>query len=635
MAWKTRIAWLSWIGCLALVCAAVASACGGSSAAPGYSVRPDGGGAADTGTNVLGADAGGGETGSTLGNNQDSGPPQGTVPPLSMEACQACTAAGGTCANNMCTLTDNPGSLSTTVQGQLKAGGNGDSRFAWLYPYDQTIFPHGLLPPTLQFDGTAPDALYVHVSFSEFDYQGYYGKSSPGRLTMSQLVWTALTLSANAPVKVEVTKLSGGSVSGPITETWGIAHGSLRGTIYYETYNSTLAGGLGGVGIMQIQPGASTPKVVRSGCGNVCHTASADGSTLVANTAFPAGSASYDLKNNAATMMAEADDRFTYGGLYPDGSFAMSATNYRTWLDTASGLFDTKTGANIPAPGWDGVVRNCGTAAFSPDGKYIAFNHEDTGGGHTLALMNFDLATHGFSGLVDVVTDPSTTLAWPAFTPDSQWIVYHAGSNAAFETDEGATGDISIVNRMTHTTHRLSALDGYTGSGSQTYLPAQDPGLSFAPTVLPEAVGGYFWVVFTSHRSYGNTLASMASDGQDADDLGKLWVAAMDIPPTGGEFPPTVTDPSHPAFYLDGQESQADNLRGFWVLNPCKADGSGCQSGDDCCGGYCQGGEGGMPVCSSMAGGCSNEFDKCTTSSDCCNSTLQCIAGRCAQTTPQ
>ena len=96
-----------------------------------------------------------------------------------------------------------------------------------------------------------------------------------------------------------------------------------------------------------------------------------------------------------------------------------------------------------------------------------------------------------------------------------------------------------------------------------------------------------------------------------------------------------MVDPSHPAFYLDGQESQADNLRGFWALNPCKADGTSCASGDDCCGGYCRGTDAGASTCASTASGCSNEFDKCTTASDCCNSTDQCIAGRCAQPTPQ
>ena len=122
----------------------------------------------------------------------------------------------------------------------------------------------------------------------------------------------------NGPfLKVSVSKVSGTTVSGPITESWTVAQGSLRGTIYYETYDSTIlggggsdAGGLGailgsvlaeatGIGIMKIQPGATQPTPLKSGCGNVCHAASADGSTLVAATTI-ASSSSYDLKTNAS-----------------------------------------------------------------------------------------------------------------------------------------------------------------------------------------------------------------------------------------------------------------------------------------------------------------------------------------------
>ena len=55
-------------------------------------------------------------------------------------------------------MSENPGNVDATTQGKLKAGGNADAKFRWLYPYDQTIFPRGIDGPVMQFDGAVPDA---------------------------------------------------------------------------------------------------------------------------------------------------------------------------------------------------------------------------------------------------------------------------------------------------------------------------------------------------------------------------------------------------------------------------------------------------------------------------------------------
>jgi hypothetical protein len=494
----------------------------------------------------------------------------------------------------------------------------------------------------MQFAGDASDAEYVHITSTNIDYKGYFAGGAKGavRLALTQQGWDAVLAAVGATdtVKVAVTKISGSSLTGPISESWTIAQGSLRGTIYYETYDSaiitkatdggvvsTLVNGLvaevTGIGIMRIQPGATQPTPLKAGCGNVCHSASADGSTLVSATSLLT-SVSYDLKTDASTILRQDNDHFTYGGLYPDGTFLMSDTNFRESTNTTSQLFDTKTGANIAAPGWDGVIKSAGTTSFAPDGTQMAFVHEDVSG-HVLAKMDFAVGTKTFSNLVDLATDPNGYVGWPAFTPDGKSVVYHSGSNAAFETDLDATGDVYIVDVATKTVHRLDALDGYTSSGTSTYLPAGDAHLNFAPTVLPEAVGGYFWTVFTSHRSYGNLAPSKAGADQD----GKLWVAALDIGAPAGQ------DVSQPAFYLDGQELKADNLRGFWVLPPCAQNGGTCTSGDQCCSGFCRG-SGGALMCVNKPPGCSNQYESCTTSSDCCTAGEPCINGRCALPAP-
>lgn len=99
-------------------------------------------------------------------------------------------------------------------------------------------------------------------------------------------------------------------------------------------------------------------------------------------------------------------------------------------------------------------------------------------------------------------------------------------------------------------------------------------------------------------------------------------------------------DRSHPPFYLPGQELQAGNMRGFAALDPCKADGEGCESAAECCGGYCRqtGSDEGAPVfqCVPPPGGCAQEDERCTTTADCCDapSGYQCINGQCARPSP-
>ncbi|HEX3771935.1 MAG TPA: hypothetical protein VHV30_13760 [Polyangiaceae bacterium] len=625
------------VGLVCLTVAAVAGACGTSkpTLSSGDPATDDGGGGG-----TFGSTSSGGDDASNSGFGSSSGAASSSGGGSTV--CDAtCTSAGGKCNGTMCTIAENPGGVGNSTQTQLQGKGSADANFKFVYPYDGTVFARGLVAPTLQFASDAADAVYVHMTAPNLDYKGYFkSTASPGvNFTLPQKSWDAIADSVGATDKltVSVAKISGSTVSAPITETWAMAQGSLRGTIYYETYDSKIltggsdAGGLaailglalaeaGGIGIMKIEPGATQPTPLIAGCGNVCHAASADGSTLVAATTT-ATSASYDLKSGATQYVASPSTALTYGGLYPDGSFLMSATDFRLSGNSVSQLFDTKTGASIAAPGWDGVVKRGGTVAFAPDGKQIAFVHEDKDG-HTLAKMDFNAATKTFSGLVDLASDPGGYIGWPAFTPDGKSVIYHSGSSQAFETDEGATGDVYIVDVASKTVHRLDSLDGYKGSGN--YLPANDPKLTFAPTVLPEAVGGYFWTVFTSHRSYGNLSPSMAAADQD----GKLWVSAIDIGAAPG------TDASHPAFYLDGQELAADNLRGYWVLSPCEQNGSSCATGDQCCTGFCRS-SGGKMECVNKPSGCAMDYESCTTASDCCTAGDECINGRCSGVTPK
>jgi hypothetical protein len=144
--------------------------------------------------------------------------------------------------------------------------------------------------------------------------------------------------------------------------------------------------------------------------------------------------------------------------------------------------------------------------------------------------------------------------------------------------------------------------------------------------------------MFSSRRGYGNTISpgGTVAGGDDAwgKPRKKIWVAAIDI-----DYPNKL-DASHPAFYLPGQELDQGSIRPFVSLEPCRPQGASCESGADCCDGFCREtgrNPDGTPVLECVpppVSACSNLDEACITAADCCDPTLLCIIGRCSLPTP-
>jgi hypothetical protein len=590
-------------------------------------------------------------------------------------------------------ITDNPGNLPTADQTALKAGGPADPAFKFLYPYDGTVFARGISAPVLQFGdgksiGGSANGTYLRMTTTHFSYEQYALGGTPVTVTLPDPVWKGVTLSAKSAdkVTVAVNKRTGTTVSGPVTENWSVAQATLKGFIYYSTYKSPLlpwnnATQTGG-GILRIKPG-STAEVVRSGC-VVCHSVSANGGVLAAaigpDLSNPTSSDTQNLSFQSATPMPRGvgatGQQYAFAGLTPDGTLAL--TNGVPALgppyvphglsnDYQSSLVNTQTGAPVASPSLASLVKHAQAPAFSPDGKHVTFVNGDLYPARALSLMDFD-GTSVFSNLKTLVTETDTTtswgspqpktIAWPSFMPDSQGILYHEGDSFDSSGFTGGTtqsnaqyAELRLV-ELDGTIKKLNALNGRDASGT-TYLPygeAIDGNLDYEPNVMPLAVGGYYWVVFTSRRAYGNTVApgraatGMAFDDPTMDPWGsnagpsprkKLWVAAIDL----NHADPTNLDPSHPAFYLNGQELESANMRAFAALAPCAANGQSCESGADCCNGFCRQTSTdsmGNPVlqCVPPPQGCSNVDELCTTAANCCDPGDLCVNGRCAQPSP-
>ena len=168
-------------------------------------------------------------------------------------------------------------------------------------------------------------------------------------------------------------------------------------------------------------------------------------------------------------------------------------------------------------------------------------------------------------------------------------------------------------------------------AGPYTTNNVNDTQLNYLPRVAPKEAGGVYWVVFSSRRMYGtsrrdNPWASQGASCRSAEvPTQKLWVAAIDKNWNG------TIDPSHPAFYLPGQELLAGNNKGYWVDSPCATAGTACDATADCCQAptaqVCRVVANSSPVARrcEAASACVGAGSACATDSECCGNGAKCL----------
>ncbi|MFT3774530.1 MAG: hypothetical protein QM820_54935 [Minicystis sp.] len=546
----------------------------------------------------------------------------------------------------------NPANLDPAGQAAFN-GPDGNPSGTMLYPYDKTVFARGLLAPELMWEGGAAGDVYlVHVSEASFDAKFYITADPPSRFTIPQDIWTQLTqTNGGDDVQVDVQRLSGGQAHQVMHTTWKIAQGSLRGSIYYWAVNTGQ--------LMKIAPGAASPVVVfdsgpadqlgtptpsgyngatppwESGGNNkrcvACHTVSKDGSTIAAvferkgSTASPWGT--IDLTQNPANVvqMTPYLSDTIYLGISPDGAYAV-ANDVKLKMTLAN----AKTGAVVPSA-LDSQPDKMADPAFSPDGKLLAFSSYVTGSYPVefwradLDIFDFDPAAPAFANRRTLANGGNLAIAFPSFSPDSKWVFYQKGdySRARY----GAAGDLTGHNDLYMVDVAGAVGELHLSAASGATLEPRNQQRSYQPTVNPISVGGYTWVVFVSPRDYGNRMQS--STDATIQNRKQLWVAAIDNNPQPGQ------DPSHPAFWLPGQDLSTINMSGYWALEPCHQTGTSCDQGFECCTGFCQSDGMGSLTCVPPPGGCSKIGDKCATDGDCCGApATKCVGGFCAPGQP-
>ncbi len=500
-----------------------------------------------------------------------------------------------------------------------------------LYPYDHTVFPLGLASPLIMWNAvTAGDTYLLRMKRSSYELDTYLVGATPGQIRGEQDLWDAITTSDDPsdPLVVTLIRYDLGTSTAAVstTQSWTISNKSLRGTIYYWTTSGT--------GHMaRIRPGSgSLPETLAGGQCMGCHAVSADGTKLVAAVeAAPSNDSSADTARAwVALDLPNADAGVTstlFGGVLainPDGKYVVYGT-------VPLRLGDSATGLRIPDSGIEDLPLDTGMAtyahpAFSPDGKHLAMVQSSSvwfeWQASRLVMSDFDEAAVK-------VTNPNIiarseqfaatqqAIAYPTFTPDSQWVAFHVGDYASECTGSCDANEPGIASLY------LESTDGGVPIAlaqlNDSSLLMADHNSSFEPTFNPVENGGYFWLVFTSMRDWGNHLQGAPISGKK-----RLWVAAIDM--TTG-----TTDPSHPAFYLEGQE-ETMNMRGFWTLSACTATAptSVCSAGFECCSGFCANGhciDPGPVVCKQQGELCSTTADCCSAGAFICDSTGTCAPG--------
>lgn len=110
------------------------------------------------------------------------------------------------------------------LRGPANAPANA-AELGFLYPYDQTVWPRGLLAPLLQWQTThSASAVYVHLTQKNYEFEGFYSGKSLVHQPIDATGWKQATYgNGGDPLHAELKIADSGKAYGPIAQDWSRA----------------------------------------------------------------------------------------------------------------------------------------------------------------------------------------------------------------------------------------------------------------------------------------------------------------------------------------------------------------------------------------------------------------------------
>lgn len=479
------------------------------------------------------------------------------------------------------------------------------------YPLANAVMPRNVFAPDVQFTARHPspaasDVYRVRLERPHITVD-LIARAAMGfrhALTPAPQVWGALAGSDLAePITITVSVLSGGRrFEGPSLR-FRTVDGVTSGAVYYW---SPPRSRLTRIDVDTAQRVDFLPNPSDSCIG--CHAVSRDGLRL---SGFLEGRGerlalydlSRDLTGNPAPTLALRDTGSRRCVTFNRSATQLAAgdcganpSNLRMGLLNADGTDVTGSNLGAVAAGFD--------PEWSPDDQWLAYTNRNND------LVRAASMGNGQFGPETVIHRAADTAGgrvdWhPTWSPDNRWISFQHGdtrrSGEATQGLSGVRGDLWVVRPDGTGLVRLDNANG--GAGTNTWRPVFSPFDS----------GGYFWLLFTSNRPYGNSAAGTRN-------IKQIWVTALRNRPDGSR------DPSEVAYYLPGQERQTA-LSPYWTPPPCRPNGNACSSTSECCSGVCEPDDSSNRVCRPSTGQCRPRGATCGSAADCCSG-LVCTEAR-------